>query len=51
MAKSVNLDHIKTHYYTSHPKLNTYAVIPVGPEQWWLDKAHNRDHFGGHYDV
>lgn len=39
VAASVNLDHIKTHYFTSHPALNTYAIIPVGGERWWEDKG------------
>lgn len=39
IAASVNLDHIKTHYFTSHPALNTYAIIPVGGPRWWEDKA------------
>ena len=25
---SVSIDHIKKHYYTSHPVLNTYGIIP-----------------------
>lgn len=50
IAKSVNLPHIKMHYYTSHPNLNTYAVVPVGPDEWWHG-PHDRDHFGRHYDV
>ena len=29
MAEAVDLYHIKTHYFTSHPKLNYYAVVPV----------------------
>jgi len=30
----INMDHIKTHYFTSHPALNTYGIIPVydGPD-------------------
>lgn len=31
VAASVNMAHIKTHYFTSHPKLNAYGIIPVGP--------------------
>ena len=31
IGSCIRMDHIKTHYYTSHPTLNTYAVIPVGP--------------------
>ncbi len=30
-AETVNLDHIKRHYYTSHPSINPTAIIPVGP--------------------
>lgn len=32
VAQSIRMDHIKTHYFTSHPVLNQYAVIPQGPE-------------------
>ena len=43
MAASVNIDHIKTHYYTSHPKLNYYAIIPKGcPDAWWETLDHGR---------
>lgn len=38
---SVNIRHIKTHYFTSHPKLNAYAIIPKGPEAWW-EEPHDR---------
>ena len=31
LGSTINMPHIKTHYYTSHPKLNHYAVIPEGP--------------------
>lgn len=31
IADTLNMKHIKTHYYTSHPVLNTYAIIPKGP--------------------
>eukprot|EP00879_Flechtneria_rotunda_P000621 GHRR01000734.1.p1 GENE.GHRR01000734.1~~GHRR01000734.1.p1 ORF type:complete len:399 (+),score=90.37 GHRR01000734.1:149-1345(+) len=41
MAASVNIRHIKTHYFTSHPALNTYAIIPVGPGPWY-EEPHNR---------
>ncbi|WP_435104197.1 glutathione S-transferase family protein [Arhodomonas sp. AD133] len=32
VADTVNLDHIKRHYYTSHPSINPTGIIPVGPE-------------------
>lgn len=48
IAASVNMSHIKTHYYTSHPVLNTYAVIPVGGPSWWLEPSSDRaQKFGG----
>jgi len=31
VADTVNMDHIKTHYFTSHPLLNNFAIIPIGP--------------------
>lgn len=37
ITESVNLLHIKRHYFTSHPKLNAYAIIPGGPAPWWED--------------
>lgn len=32
MAKAINMRHIKMHYFTSHPDLNKFAVIPKGRE-------------------
>ena len=41
VAASVNIDHIKTHYFTSHPKLNYYAIVPKGGGAWW-EQPHDR---------
>lgn len=41
IKESINMEHIKTHYFTSHPKLNAYAIIPGGPSHWW-EEPHNR---------
>ncbi|NMM45508.1 glutathione S-transferase family protein [Rhodospirillaceae bacterium KN72] len=38
---TVNLHHIKAHYYGSHDTINPSGVIPVGPAQD-LDKPHGR---------
>ena len=32
IAETVNMDHIKTHYYVSHTSINPTRVIPKGPE-------------------
>lgn len=39
---TVNMKHIKTHYYCSHPRLNYYAIVPVGGDPW-QEESHNRD--------
>ncbi|WP_198335044.1 glutathione S-transferase family protein [Psychrobacter namhaensis] len=42
IAETVNMAHIKQHYYTSHANINPTRIIPVGPE---LDftTVHNRE--------
>jgi putative glutathione S-transferase len=42
VADTVNMDHIKTHYYGSHKSINPTGIVPLGPE---IDfsSAHNRD--------
>lgn len=32
VADTVNMDHIKKHYYVSHTSINPTGVVPVGPE-------------------
>jgi putative glutathione S-transferase len=31
VAETVNMDHIKRHYYLSHPHLNPSGIVPAGP--------------------
>jgi putative glutathione S-transferase len=31
VAPTVNIDHIKRHYYMSHPHINPSRIVPVGP--------------------
>jgi putative glutathione S-transferase len=31
VAETVNLDHIKNHYYRSHPTINPTGIVPQGP--------------------
>ena len=39
------MEQIKLHYYTSHPTLNYYSIIPKGNDQYvtMLMEEHNRD--------
>ena len=32
IKETVNIDHIKTHYFKSHPKINPSQIVPLGPE-------------------
>jgi glutathionyl-hydroquinone reductase len=32
---TTNFDHIKRHYYTTHPQLNPLRIVPAGPLQDW----------------
>jgi putative glutathione S-transferase len=42
IADTVDFDHIKRHYYTTHPQLNPTRIVPKGPElDLW--SAHGRD--------
>lgn len=43
MKESIDMYHIKTHYFTSHARLNYYGIVPVGCDEWWTDTAHNRN--------
>jgi putative glutathione S-transferase len=37
IAGTVNFEHIKRHYYQSHPQLNPSGIVPLGPESELLD--------------
>lgn len=49
VAETVNMRHIKQHYYRSHPQINPTAIVPKGPALA-LDAAHNRHSLSG-YDA
>ncbi|NGN44855.1 glutathione S-transferase family protein [Mesorhizobium sp. CGMCC 1.15528] len=44
VAQTVNMRHIKAHYYGSHATINPTRIIPVGPEVDHL-AAHDRNRF------
>lgn len=42
----INMQHIKGHYFTSHTTLNSYSIIPVGPNTLeFLSLPHDRNRF------
>jgi putative glutathione S-transferase len=42
VAATVNLEHIRQHYYVSHRHINPTGIVPLGPE-FDLDRRHGRD--------
>jgi glutathionyl-hydroquinone reductase len=44
VKETVNMEQIKAHYYTSHPRLNYYSIIPRGSDfEKLLEEPHDRD--------
>ena len=41
VAETVDFDHIKRHYYMTHPEINPTKIVPVGPN-FKFDAPHNR---------
>lgn len=41
LSETCNFDHIKKHYYMSHPMVNPHGIVPVGPVID-LNEAHDR---------
>jgi putative glutathione S-transferase len=46
MGETVNMDHIKEHYYTTHPDVTPSRIIAAGPELDF-EAAHDRDELPG----
>lgn len=42
IAETVNMAHIKRHYYASHLAINPYGIVPIGHDQDW-QTPHTRD--------
>jgi putative glutathione S-transferase len=45
VSETVNIDHIKKHYYGSHPTVNPTGIVPLGP-QLDFSVPHDRARFG-----
>ena len=43
ISNTVNMKHIKYHYYASHLNINPTGIVPIGPEQDF-GAPHGRDH-------
>jgi glutathionyl-hydroquinone reductase len=45
IAETVNLDHIKRHYYVTHTEINPTQIVPLGPDLDW-QSPHHRHRLG-----
>jgi putative glutathione S-transferase len=45
VAATVDMDHIKRHYYHTHPQLNPDGIVPAGPARD-LTAPHGRERLG-----
>lgn len=45
VAGTVHMDHIRHHYFRSHPTINPHGIISTGPQQDFTT-THGRDRFG-----
>ncbi|MCU4717259.1 glutathione S-transferase family protein [Halapricum hydrolyticum] len=46
VAETVHMDHIKEHYYTTHPEVSPKRIVPKGPDSDF-EKPHDRDELPG----
>jgi len=37
IADTVDMDHIKRHYYVTHDQINPTGIVPAGPEVDWME--------------
>lgn len=44
VAETVDMQHIKSHYYASHTMINPTGIVPLGPELDF-DQPHERENF------
>lgn len=44
ISETVNLDHIKRHYYVTHDDINPTRIVPIGPETSYLHGPSHREH-------
>jgi putative glutathione S-transferase len=42
IADTVNMDHIKRHYYVTHDRINPTRIVPIGPDVDFAE-PHNRE--------
>lgn len=43
IRSTVDFEHIKKHYFCSHPTINPFGIVPAGPDLSYLDEPHGRD--------
>ena len=46
IAETLDLEHVKLHYYLSHDSVNPFRIVPIGPDSLAFDAPHDRAHLG-----
>jgi putative glutathione S-transferase len=46
IAETLDLEHIKLHYYLSHDSINPFRIVPIGPDTLGFDAPHDRAPLG-----
>lgn len=46
IAETVNMDHIKRHYYMTHDDINPFSIVPLGPRDLDFMAVHGREKVG-----
>ncbi|QSG05364.1 glutathione S-transferase family protein [Halapricum desulfuricans] len=46
LSETVHMDHIKEHYYTTHPEVSPKRIVPKGPDPDF-ESPHDRDELAG----
>ena len=46
VAETVDMDYIKRHYYYSHTSINPTQIIPLGPQQDFMQSHNRNEKFG-----
>ncbi|MFK7928822.1 MAG: glutathione S-transferase family protein [Myxococcota bacterium] len=47
ITKTIDMQHIRRHYFESHPSINPRGIVSVGPADADLSQPHNRERLGG----
>jgi glutathionyl-hydroquinone reductase len=51
LKETCDMDHIKRHYYGSHPNLNPKGFVPLGPDPWWETENQKENNYRNYFAI